>query len=126
MSRGAMTMRATVSRSASQPVNSWGQPGPPVYQVIGEVACRAWSKTRRLVLTDGAEVVVEDLRAMVPASADVAERDRLVIEDRLGEVVFDGPVAVDAITSHGQRGQTRHRELMLKRHTAADQPEEVT
>jgi hypothetical protein len=117
MSSGALTMRAVVERSSAQPVDPYGQTGPPVYSVIGTVPCRAWSKSRR-ELRDGHQVVIEDLRAIVSAGSDVVEQDRLTINDRRGAVIFGGPVAVETVTPRGPRSQTGHLELMLRRHGA--------
>jgi hypothetical protein len=119
-----MIMRATVERSSPQPDDPWGRPGPPVYAVIEEdVPCRAWSKSRRELRNDGKQVAVEDLRAIFPGTSDVAEEDRLTIEDRRGTVVFGGPVAVETVVQRGLYAPTGHLELMLTRHTAALAPE---
>lgn len=119
MSRGAMTMRAVVSRSPTQTDDDWGRPGPPVHAATGDsIPCRAWSKRRVEVRDDGKEIVVEDLRAIVPKAADIQEGDRLVIQDRLGAVLFGGPVAVRSSARKGQSASVAsHRELMLTRHT---------
>lgn len=110
-------MRATVERSTPQPATPWGQPGPPVFQPLGVTPCRAWSKTRREVRSDGLEAIVEDMRAVVPASADVKSGDRLIVENRLGDVLFDGPVAVQTVARRGSSASsTGHLELMLTRH----------
>lgn len=110
-------MRAQVERSAPQPKNPWGQEGPPQFAPLGEVPCRAWSKTRREVRNDGVEAIVEDMRAVVPAQADVQSGDRLTVENRRGEVLFDGPVAVQTVTRRGASASSNgHLELMLTRH----------
>lgn len=110
-------MRAVVERSAAQPKTPWGQPGPPQFASLGTVPCRAWSKTRREVRNDGIEAIVEDMRAVVPAQADVQSGDRLIVENRRGEVLFDGPVAVQTVTRRGASASSAgHLELMLARH----------
>lgn len=115
--RGAMTMRAQIERSTPQPATPWGQPGPPVFEPLGTVPCRAWSKTRRQIRDDGKEAIVEDMRAVVPASADVKSGDRLIVENRLGDVLFDGPVAVQTVARRGSSASsTGHLELLLTRH----------
>jgi hypothetical protein len=111
-----MTMRAAVERSAAQPDDPWGRPGKPSYAAVGTVACRAWSKSRREV-RDGHQVVIEDMRAIVPVDSGVSEQDRLTIRDRLGAVIFGGPVAVETVVPRGPRSQTGHLELMLRRHS---------
>lgn len=118
--RGAMTMIAEVQRSPTQPTDGWGREEPPVLAAASTIACRAWSKSRREVRDDGKQAVVEDLRAIVPAAADVQEDDRLTIKDRLGATIFGGPVAVETITRRGQSpsgsAASGHLELMLTRH----------
>lgn len=110
-------MRAQVERSAPQPPNPWGQPGPPVFAPLGTVPCRAWSKTRREIRSDGVEAIVEDMRAIVPADADVQSGDRLTVEDRRGAVLFEGPVAVQTVTRRGSSASAGgQQELMLTRH----------
>lgn len=115
--RGAMTMRAQIERSAPQPPTPWGQPGPPVFAPLRTVPCRAWSKSRREIRDDGKEAIVEDMRAIVPAAADVQTGDRLTVTDRLGSILFDGPVAVQTVTRRGSSASSGgHQELMLTRH----------
>lgn len=115
--RGAMTMRAQVSRMTKSGTDPFGQPAVSEFVPVGEVPCRAWSKTRREVLDDGKEAIVEDIRAMAPSSADVREGDRLLITDRLGRRKFDGPIAVRTITRRGgAKSADGHNELILTRH----------
>ena len=121
--RGAMKMRATVERSSVGAANTWGTKNPPVYTERGEIPCYAWSTTRVEKRTDGTDAVVEDLRAIVPANLSSTvrpvERDRLVIRDRRGNPIFDGPIAVKAvIQKSATAGNGRMLELMLERHTA--------
>lgn len=121
--RGAMKMRATVERSSAQTANPWGNQNPPVFTERGEIPCYVWSKTRIEKRTDGTDAVVEDLRAIVPANLSSAvspvERDRLVIRDRRGNPIFDGPIAVKSvIQKSAAAGNGRMLELMLERHTA--------
>ncbi len=118
--RASMTMRATVSRDGSTAVNDWNRPGPPVFVEMGVVACRAYSKQRKDVDDDGKSAVVETMMALVPATADVAEDDQLVIHDRLGVLQFDGPVLVEARARRGGYGsRPSHYELTLRRHTTS-------
>ena len=108
-------MRAVVSRSAAPAQDDWGRPGVPTFAAIGTIPCFVSSKLRREVQTDGKTAVVEDLRAIVPVGADVAEGDRLAVTDRLGASLFEGPLAVDTIVRRG-RGNGAQRECMLARH----------
>lgn len=115
-----MTMRATVSRDNSTLKDPHGQPVAPTFVEVGIIPCRAWSKQRRDVDDSGKSGVIEDMRALVPGSANVQEEDQLVIRDRRGVLIFDGPVLVEArMQMSGSRSGPDHFELMLKRHTAS-------
>lgn len=110
-------MRAQIERSAPQPATPWGQPGPPVFAPLGTVPCRVWSKTRREIRDDGKEAIVEDMRAVMPATVDVQTGDRLTVQNRLGALLFDGPVAVQTVTRRGSSASAGgNQELMLTRH----------
>ena len=113
--RSSMTMRATVSRKAS--VVRGTRASAPRFEEIGIlVPCRVWSKSRR----DVGGAVVEDMRGIIPASADVKEEDQLVVYDRLGVLQFEGPVLVETRTRKGGSGsRANHFELMLTRHTVS-------
>ena len=118
--RSTMTMRATVTRDVTSTSTSWGGEAKPDFVEIGIVPCRAWSKMRRDVDDDGKSAVVEDMRARVPADADVEEKDQLTIHDRLGNLLFGGPVAVETKARRaGPSSVTSHYELMLIRHTGS-------
>lgn len=68
--RGAMTMRAHVKRGYSgSGTDDWGQSLPPTFQDEATVPCWVWSKTRRSVRDDGKQVVIEDLRAIMPVAS---------------------------------------------------------
>ncbi len=118
--RSTMTMRATVSRDFSTDTDSGGHPIAPTFVEVGVIPCRAWSKMRRDVDDSGKSAVVEDMRARVPADADVEEEDQLTIHDRLGNLLFGGPVAVETkARGAGPSSVTSHYELMLTRHTGS-------
>ena len=118
--RSTMTMRATVTRDVISTSTSWGGEEAPDFVEVGVIPCRAWSKMRRDVDDSGKSAVVEDMRARVPASADVEEKDQLVIHDRMGNLLFGGPVAVETKTRRGGPSSvTSHQELMLIRHTGS-------
>ena len=114
--RASMTMRAEVTRDTSGK-NDWGTKAAQTLVDLGLVPCRAWSTGRRFVTDSGRSGVIEDMRAMVPLSANVEESDRLVIKDRLGVLQFDGPVFVESkIRVSGSGSRANHFELMLTRH----------
>lgn len=108
-----MTHRAAITRDTSSGTDDWGRPIPPTFTALATVACRAWSKTRKEVRDDGKEVVIEDLRALFPKSADIQTGDRVTINDRLGALIFDS-LAVQTVSRHG--ANVRHREVMFERH----------
>lgn len=119
--RSNMTMRATVTRDVLVTSDTWGGEDAPAFVEVGVVPCRAWSKRTRgsdgRVDNQGEPGIIEDMRAMVPAGADVEENDRLVIHDRMGRVVFGGPVAVEIKARvGGPHSVTSYDELMLTRH----------
>ncbi len=115
--RGKMTMRATVSRNTNTAKNARRRPAAPTFGEIGITPCWAWSVQRRDVDDSRKDAVIENMRAMVPARADVMEGDQLVITDRLGELQFEGPVLVLARARKGGSGsRASFAELMLRRH----------
>lgn len=113
-----MTMRASIERSPTQGTNDRGRPSPPLYApVSGQVACRIWMKRKREANDVGKIAVVEDMRGIFPPSADVRRHDRLTITNRLGAVLFGGPIAVLTDGRRGASGSSPgHVEFMLERH----------
>lgn len=115
--RGKMTMRATVSRNTNTAENPRGRPAAPTFGEIGIIPCWAWSVQRRDADDSSKDAVIEDMRAMVPAAADVKKGDQLVIRDRSGLLQFEGPVLVLANARKGGSGsRAAFAELMLRRH----------
>lgn len=118
--RASMTMQATVTRNVNPAKQEWGRDAAPNFVEVGIIPCRVWSKVRRDVDTDRKSAVVEDLRAMVPVDADVMEDDQLEVRDRLGNLLFGGPLLVEAAPHAGSSGSGHnHNVLMLRRHTAS-------
>ena len=108
-----MTHRAVITRNTAPGNDDWNRPLPPVFTDLKTVPCRAWSKTRKEVRDDGKEVVIEDIRALFPKSADIQTGDRVTVNDRLGNLIFDS-LAVQTVSRHG--ANLRHREVMFERH----------
>ena len=109
-----MTPRAVVSRDTSSGTDDWGRPIPPAFTVQADsIPCRAWSKSRKEVRDDGKEVLIEDIRALFPKDADIQTGDRVTINDRLDNLVFD-ELAVQTVSRRG--ANVRHREVMFERH----------
>lgn len=113
-----MTMRATVSRNDTSTSNTWGTPAAPVFvEVAGQVPCRVWSKHDDYVTDSGKAGHVEMIRATFPVDADVQEGDQLVITDRVGTVLFGGPVYVETIaTASGSGSAPHHLRAALRSH----------
>ncbi len=109
-----MTHRAVVSRDTSAGVDDWNRPVPPGFAVqANKIPCRAWSKSRKEVRDDGKEVLIEDLRALFPKDADIQTGDRVTVNDRLGNLIFDS-LAVQTVSRKG--ANVRHREVVFERH----------
>ena len=109
-----MTHRATIGRDTSSGTDAWNRPIPPVFTTQPKaIACRAWSKTRKEVRDDGKEVLIEDIRALFPKSADIQTGDRVTVNDRLGALIFDS-LAVLTVSRRG--ANVRHREVVFERH----------
>lgn len=109
-----MTHRAVIQRNTEAGTDGWNRPSPPTFTTQPDpIACRAWSKTRRHVNDDGKEVLIEDIRALFPKAADIQTGDRVTINDRLGNLIFDS-LAVLTVSRHG--ANVRHREIVFERH----------
>ncbi len=118
-------MRAVVERSEPQEADDWGQEGiPQLGQQPGTVPCFAWSQDRPEVLDSGKTAVVEDMLAIVPIKSNIKRHDRLTIQDRLGALVFGGPVAVLSAARKGRgASSSSHMKLRLERHAGRlDEP----
>ncbi len=115
--RGKMTMRAIVSRNTNPAKNRRGRPAAPTFGEIGIIPCWAWVVQRRDEDDSSKDAVIEDMRAMVTAAADVKKGDQLVITDRLGVVLFEGPALVlSRIPKGGSGSRPAQAQLMLRRH----------
>lgn len=111
-------MRAQISRSIHGETDTWNRPAPPRYEQVGESPCRVWSKTSRHVRDDGKEVVVEQIKGMFPKGADVKENDRIVVDDRLSQRLFSGPLSVETVAPVVARGsKVGHLAVSLARHS---------
>lgn len=92
-----LTHRAAIERNMATGDDDWGGPLPPVFQSIGNpTPCFAWSNASR-ELVDGAKTaMIEDLRAMFAAGADVRAADEITqITDRRGSVIMAGRLKVE-------------------------------
>ncbi len=108
-----MTHRAVITRDTVATTDAWNRPSPPTFTAHKTIACRAWSKSRKEVRDDGKEVLVEDLRALFPKDADIQTGDRVTVNDRLGNLIFDS-LAVLTVSRKG--ANLRHRSVLFTRH----------
>ncbi len=106
--RTIMTMRATVQRNSTATTDPYGHLEAPDFSTLGNpVPCFAWSKMRREVNDDKKFALIEDIRCAMPLDTDVTENDRISqITDRLGAVLFLGPLRIDTI-------QRRHTQIEM-------------
>lgn len=113
MSRARMTMRAQIERNAEAGTDDYGHPLPADFQPLhAALPCFVWSRQGREAVDGDKTALVEDLRAMFPKAADVAERDEIVaVKDRRGNVLFGGRLRIDAPPQF----KHRHVEAALKR-----------
>ncbi|MCP4871634.1 MAG: hypothetical protein GY898_23235 [Proteobacteria bacterium] len=110
-------MRATVTRNTGTGTNDWNRPDPALLTEVGVIACRAWSKEKKDVDDSNKTGVIEGVAVLIPVAADVKERDRLEVRDRLGFLQFGGPIYVETLRPMGGSGsRANHRQLFCKRH----------
>lgn len=106
--RLALTHRTTIQRSEAED-DPWGQPGIPDWQDLEtDVPCRAWILTGREQVSADRQIVVNDMRCLLPVDTDIVETDRLGDITERGEVIFEGPFGVEAVMR-----QRDHLEVML-------------
>ena len=104
-------MRAEVERNTAPGDDAWGNPVAPVFTAVATLPCFVWSRARREVVDGKKTAIIEDLRAMFPLGADIAERDEIArVTDRIGTEILAGRFRIEAI----QR-KHRHLEAALER-----------
>lgn len=117
--RSRMTQRALVQRYTPGAVDDSGNPLPGTAGVGGWsthiAAMPIWlhASTEREAVTDETTAVVADLKALVPLSVDITERDRIAsVVDRRGTVIEPGVLGVETVL-----WQRSHKQLALSRVT---------
>lgn len=137
-------MRATIQRRAGDAADDWDGPPPSDFYDRATVPCRAWSRVRRVLRPDGGVITIEEMRAILPVfsrsadggwitgwitgwigpsasdktSTDILQNDRIEIKDRLGVVLFGGPLVIDSVVRRGGFGSSSsHLEVLAIRHT---------
>lgn len=93
---GRLTMRAHVERAAPAGRDGWGQPVPAAPAAIGVLPCFVWSTSARKIVDGDKTALVEDVRGMFAAGADLRAGDEIAkVTDRLGRIKFAGRLKVD-------------------------------
>ncbi|MGH7892388.1 MAG: hypothetical protein ACREN0_08975 [Thermodesulfobacteriota bacterium] len=111
MARSAMSHRANIEQNTASTVDDYGNPVPPVWDTHSTMPCRAYTKVRKEDVDGDKTVLVEDLKALFSKASGISESYRIAnITDRLGVVLFAGPLSIRTI----QR-RSNHLELSLDR-----------
>jgi hypothetical protein len=112
--RSVMRHRCTTLRDHAGPDN-WGDQGPSDWEPnLTGVPCYAWlDKAERVIGTDQ-DVMLVEMRLLMPLGTDVLESDRVAeVTDLHGSTtILDGPLLIDTI---GRR--LDHLVLLLKQVT---------
>lgn len=99
--RQKMTMRCTIQRNAGA-TDDWGGTTPDWQTHLADVPCYAYIQGRaagREQVTEDRAVFLEDRRVLMPLDTDVTVAHRILqITDRQGQVLYDGPMTIDAVT----------------------------
>ena len=112
MARSSMTHRADIEHNIASAEDDYGNPVPPNWDTHSTMPCRAYTKVRREVVDGDKIVLVEDLKALFSLRSGVSESYRIAnIKDRLGNVLFSGPLDIMTIQRRGN-----HLEASLDRH----------
>lgn len=111
MARSSMTHRADIENNTATGTDAYGNPIAEAWVSLSTLPCRAYTKVRKEVIDGDKTVLVEDLKALFPIKAAVTEKNRIAnIKDRLGAVLFAGPLSIRVIQRRGN-----HMELSLDR-----------
>ena len=106
-----MTMRAVLERNGTATSNVYGHPEAPVFANLATVPCWVWSKDRREVNDTKKFAMEEQIKCGMPLDTDVTELDQVTqIENRLGVVLYSGPLRIDTI-----QYKHTHIEMNLRR-----------
>lgn len=115
---GMMVMRAQVRRNYAE-LDSYGQKKPgtsATLQIVADALPLYVWINQETEFIDSKQVVVETMRAYVRKDADILRDDLITdVRDRRGEVLFAGPIVVDAIAEKRVGGVPSHKVLMLRR-----------
>ena len=107
-----LTMRAEFERSTSSGTDAWGQPVAAAFEPLCVLACFAWTPSAREIFDGNKVAAMEDVRMLLPLSAEVNENDQVAqITNMRGTVLFNGPFRVDGPVQF----KHTHREAALVR-----------
>lgn len=109
-SRVGYRHRCTIQRDSAT-VDDWGDSsGPGWANHLTDVPCRAWTNGGAEPVDDEVVAVIEDRRISMSLGTDITEKDQVVSVTERGDVIFDGPMTVEAVLRH-----TDHLEVLVKR-----------
>lgn len=112
MSTGRMTMNAVVEVDTASGTDPYGHPVSPVYQEDRVEPCWAWSETAKVAVGDELKCF-QTIKAIFQLDSGITAGDRIArVENRLGEVIYQGPMSVQF-----PEYKHRHIEVMLERAT---------
>lgn len=107
-----MTMRAEVERNTAAGTDAYGHPIAPVFTPLATMPCFVWSKQSRQIVDGDKTAVIEDLRAIFPLGADLAEGDEIArVTDRRESEIIPGRLRIDAVPQR----KHDHLEAALRR-----------
>ena len=102
--RRLMTMRIRVMRLSSTRRDEYGGPaaGQKPDVIFDGLPCRAWAPTDPREVFDDAQAVAGAIRLSVPLDAELEQGDTIEdVRDRIGRVVFPGPLKVTSVIRLG-------------------------
>lgn len=101
-----------IERNTASGLDPYGQTIPPLWTAMSElIPCFVYARAKRQIVQNEGTVIIENIRAMFPKGADVRQGDRIAsLSDRLGVIVWQGPMMVDTILPRPD-----HLEALLRR-----------
>ena len=97
--RMLMRHRSTVQRNIAGD-DDFGQPGPPVWEDhLTGLPSHVWDAGGRRVIKGADNVILTDLKLIVPLGTDITPLDQLsVVADKLGATILAGPILIDGVS----------------------------
>jgi hypothetical protein len=104
-----MTMRATLQRSDGTP-DEYGQPRTD-WRTTAHVACWVWQGGGRRSQATPRIIEADDVGMIVPLGTDILSGDRVLeVYDRVGSLLYENPLPVDAVVRRRDHLEVRLRE----------------